>query len=87
MTSTYLLDLHAMTAQRLAGPPTSIENGWVAADLRGDRQTIPLLAVPTVQVGHPLVLLLDVRGDGIPTVRTSTPVQAITAIPDDERPE
>ena len=48
------------------------------AALRRDCEQVPLLGVVLCRVGEPFVCLLDVRGDGVPTLRRSTPVQEIT---------
>ena len=45
--------------------------------LRADGDWVPLLAVFDLEVGRPMVLLLDVRGDGRPTFRFSTRVVRI----------
>lgn len=57
-----------------AGEPP---DGWTAADLRKDRERIPVLHFTEPVVGEPWRLVLDVRGDGIPTVRSTTPVRAV----------
>lgn len=46
-----------------------------ASDLRKDDEAHPLLEIlqPPV-VGRSMILLIDVRGDGVATVRTTTPV-------------
>ncbi|MFD1210735.1 hypothetical protein ACFQ36_01600 [Arthrobacter sp. GCM10027362] len=48
-----------------------------AADLRRDGETLPLLAIGQLQLGRPGALVIDVRRDGIPTVRGTTPVVSI----------
>ena len=45
--------------------------------LRADGDWVPLLAVLALEVGRPMVLRLDVRGDGRPTIRVSTRVVRI----------
>lgn len=50
------------------------------AGLRRDGETLPLLAVGQLQLGQPGALLLDVRRDGIPTVRNTTPVVSIERV-------
>lgn len=76
-TSTYVLDLDAMTATRLPGTGAGALPGLPpveTADLRRDAEPIPLLARPEPVVGRPLELLLQVREDGIPTVRVTNVV-------------
>ena len=58
-----------------AGEPP---RGWTAADLRKDSERIPVLHWTEPVVGEQWRLILDVRGDGIQTIRTTTPVQAVT---------
>ena len=66
--SEYTLDmLHGLLKRR---PITG-------AQLRADGDWVPLLAVLALEVGLPMVLLLDVRGDGRPTIRVSTRVVRI----------
>ena len=45
--------------------------------LRADGDWVPLLGVLDLEPGRPMVLLLDVRGEGQPTIRISTPVVRI----------
>jgi hypothetical protein len=64
--TTYLLDPDARTVLRIPAQQ--------GGELRCDAEPIPLLHRPTVVLGEPMVLLLRIRDDGIPTVRTTTPV-------------
>ena len=64
--SQYLLDL----GER---PMSTRFGGWDASHLRRDSDAVPLLGLASVEVGQPMVLLLDIRGDGIVTRRTTTP--------------
>lgn len=52
----------------------------VGVALRRDSRWIPVRQVLLLQVGAPMVLVLDVRGDGVATVRQSTPVVRILRI-------
>ncbi|MFD1210746.1 hypothetical protein ACFQ36_01660 [Arthrobacter sp. GCM10027362] len=52
------------------------------ADLRRDGETLPLLSIGRLQLGHPGTLVIDVRRDGIPTLRNTTPVVAIVRLED-----
>lgn len=71
--STYLIDMDARHVTRCAGQVPE----WPAAVLRRDGDTIPLLQVlETVTSARPMRLVLDVRGDGVVTVRETTPVTA-----------
>lgn len=46
--------------------------------LRGDEELIPLLDAACAGLGEPLVMLLAIRDDGMPTLRTTSPVVSIT---------
>jgi hypothetical protein len=67
----YDLDLDAKTVTRYAGD--------TASQLRKDGQTVPLLETPTGApvVGLPFVMVIDVRGDGVETIRTTTRVTKV----------
>lgn len=51
-----------------------------AADLRRDGEAIRLLKIVEMQVGRRGLMWLDVRLDGIPTLRGTTPVLSITCL-------
>jgi hypothetical protein len=68
--SIYELDLDNSTVQRLPSQG--------AAQLREDANAVPLLALRPPRVGEPMVMLIDVRSDGIETLRCTTPVINIT---------
>jgi hypothetical protein len=50
---------------------------WEAVPLRRDGETVPLLGIIELQLGRRAVFRIDVRGDGIETTRTTTPVSAM----------
>lgn len=80
-TSSYIVNLTENTVTRIPGdlatpPLTDI----ITATLRRDNTTVPLLMLRLCRVGEPMQLLLDIRGDGIPTLRTTTIVQSIEPI-------
>lgn len=80
-TSTYIIDVEAMTATRLAGGAGSLDGEDVPRfALRRDETTVPLLAVPAPVVGQPCDLLLDLRGDGIRTLRRTSWVCHVTQL-------
>jgi hypothetical protein len=79
-TSRYVLDHVLMSAMRLPGGGGGAVDGLpppVLAHLRCDAEALHLLAWPEPRVGEPMTLLLHVREDGIPTVRTTTIVREI----------
>lgn len=83
-TSVYDLDYTAMTATRLnPAPQARVGGGWLRYDLRRDGDPIPLLEIPDITLGQPMLLVLNVRGDGIETERLTTPVVQIEPLPAD----
>ena len=80
-TSTYVIDVDAMTATRLPGGAGSLDGSSVPRfGLRQDQQPIPLMRVPAPVIGQPCDLLLDVRGDGIATLRRTSWVCHVTQL-------
>ncbi len=79
-TSTYLLDLDARLVTRVpdagAGTPDGL-SGVSIASLRRDHEPIPLIELVRCEPGQPMRVLLDVREDGISTMRTTTTVRNI----------
>lgn len=74
----YLLDLDARRVTRV--PDAGIGNPGgrppsVTSSLRRDYEPVLLMELVSCEVGVPMQLLLDVRRDGIPTLRTSTCVR------------
>lgn len=75
-TSVYLIDTAARTATRL---PRHREDDVERqreprSELRCDGEAVPLLAISPITVGQPMTLVLGLREDGVPTLRTTTPV-------------
>jgi hypothetical protein len=80
-TSTYIVDVEAMTATRLAVGAGSLDGARVPRyELRRDGKPMRLLVLPAPVVGEPWDLVLDVRGDGVPTVRRTTLVCHVTQL-------
>lgn len=77
-TSIYLLDLDAKRVTRVpdagAGPPAGFSPAAIAA-LRRDHESVPLLKLITCVVGEPMRMLIDLRRDGVCTLRTTTVVR------------
>lgn len=65
----YEIDLEAMQVRRLLQGD--------AGELRRDGQQMKLLSLHRVLVSHPMVMLLDLREDGVATIRTTSPVTRI----------
>lgn len=74
-TSAYVLDLDAMTCLRYPGMGGNSDPVYPTAKLRRDAEPVPLLSVDRLELGESMVLSLGIRGDGIPTQRTTTPVR------------
>ena len=67
-TSSYELDLDARTVRRTPGAgagPTVDLPAPLVADLRRDNDVVPLIALDRCKVGVPVVMVVDVRGDGL----------------------
>ncbi|WP_156133828.1 hypothetical protein [Pseudarthrobacter phenanthrenivorans] len=64
-------------------PPTEDYADLSVSKLRKDGTEIPLLAIGRLTVGEPAQLVLDVRGDGVVTVRETTPVLSIRQLSGD----
>jgi hypothetical protein len=83
-TSIYLLDLDDQRVTRVpdagAGPPPGFHAVPIAA-LRCDHEPVPLLALISCAVGHPMRMIIDVRRDGIGTLRTTTIVRRLRQLP------
>lgn len=79
-TALYELDLHVNRMVRHRRPEPGSLFGLSApqvASLRGDGQPVALLAVIRCALGEPMLLALDLRGDGILTLRETTTVLRI----------
>src|SRR5690625_1036138 len=70
--SRYLIDLDSRTCTRLPNLPGRIQ------ELRRDGEELPLRRIDQCRFGEPGALLLDVRGDGISTLRVTSIVRRIT---------
>ncbi|MBO0693008.1 MAG: hypothetical protein J2P58_08935 [Acidimicrobiaceae bacterium] len=84
-TSRYFLDLDTHEVMRHPGGGKERPRGWdggpSVATLRADGDVVPLRSVAQCRLGESLVLVLDLRGDGVVTIRQSTQVTAIEAVP------
>ncbi len=76
-TSVYLLDEGRGTIRRLPGEaPLGDSEVWLAL-LRRDGEEVPLMRILQLEVGLPMQVIIDVRGDGILTHRETTLVRDI----------
>ena len=80
--STYLFDLDGRTATRYpgTGPAAEEDDDWLVADLRRDGEPISLIGLDRCQVGERLIAVLDIRRDGVVTVREATIVVTISFV-------
>lgn len=76
-TSAYLLDLGEMFAQRFPGKPAG---DVLVSYLRRDEDKIELIEIMMLELGEPMVLVLNLRGDGVVTIRATTLVQEISPL-------
>lgn len=75
----YVIDLKNETSIRT--PRKDVEAADVyAADLRRDNEEVKVISLVSLQVGEPMVLVLDIRQDGVETLRQTTNVQSITEV-------
>lgn len=88
--SSYLLELEESGAGMVVrhvgdgqGPAPEAEDlrPALAAGLRRDGDPIPVLSADVPVVGRPWTLKLDIRGDGVPTIRNTTFVRQVVADP------
>ena len=79
-TSLYLVDLDAQLVTRVpdagAGSPPG-SSPVAIASLRRDYEPVTLIELIECQLDRPLSMLLDVRRDGVPTLRVSTQVREL----------
>jgi hypothetical protein len=68
--SAYVIDFDNMTSKRTPNPSEEDDD----KNLRKDGEERPLLAASDIAIGSDMILMLDIRGDGIPTRRWTSPV-------------
>lgn len=86
LTSRYFLDLDTHQMMRQPGGGNAGRYGWDSgppsvAALRRDGDVVPLRSIANCRVGESLVLYLDLRGDGVVTMRQATQVVSIEGAP------
>lgn len=55
-------------------------DGLVPRDLRRDSEALAIERIIHLEVGSPAIFILDVRRDGVPTLRTTSPVLTLERI-------
>lgn len=84
----YALDLVAMKLKRMPrSRPIDVENSQhtlraVVATLRKDNEAIPFEFMAPLEIGKPAQFLLQIRDDGVQTIRTTTDVLNIVITED-----
>lgn len=81
----YVLDLEKETAIRTPRKDVTAEDVY-AADLRRDNEEVKIISLVTLKIDEPMVMVLDIREDGIETIRTTTNVKEVTEIYEKEKP-
>jgi hypothetical protein len=87
-TAIYLLDREVAVLKRFPrDAPLDVENSPHAlpaavAALRKDGEAIPFKLLSPMAVGKPVIFQLQIRDDGVPTIRTTTDVVRITVAED-----
>lgn len=66
--SAYVIDFQKMTATRNPNPYDEDQE----KNLRKDGEERPLIGISEIAIGSDMILILDVRGDGVPTRRWRT---------------
>jgi len=80
-TSSYLFDFDDRTVTRYPGVGAGASEGELPVSyLRRDGEQVRLLELARCTVGERLIAVLDVRRDGVVTVRESTFVVTITRV-------
>jgi hypothetical protein len=84
----YALDLVAFKLKRFPrSEPVDVENSQhtlraVVASLRMDGEAIPFSFLAPLEIGKPAQFLLQIRDDGVQTIRTTTDVLNIVITED-----
>lgn len=82
-TAIYMLDLVSQKLKRYPrDSPVVVEDSWhllpaAVAALRKDGEAIPFQFLAPLEVGKPAQFLLQIRSDGVQTVRVTTDVLKI----------
>jgi hypothetical protein len=83
-TSRYVVNFDERWVRRCAGdgvgPDPQEKTPPLLAQLRRDGDTIELLGMDLMEVGLPMVMYLNLRRDGVVTMRRTTNVMKITQI-------
>lgn len=75
--SVYVLDIGPESSSLVRSSQHQTLGEWEAVPLRRDGEAVPVLGVIQLQIGRRAIFRLDIRGDGVETTRTTTPVLAI----------
>jgi hypothetical protein len=72
LNATYVIDLEHMKVLRLPD-----KNAQGALEMRRDAEEVTLYEVPTPIIGERMEMLIQVREDGLPTLRSTSQVTEI----------
>lgn len=73
-TAVYVID---RLEKKLRRYPRAEAVGWNIAQLRMDGEAIPYIELGNIAIGEPAQFVLQIRDDGVQTIRTTTPVISI----------
>ena len=79
VTAVFVIDLGARTIRRSTQAGRR-SGSYVAVEMRGDGAELPLIALIRCRIGESMVALVEVL-TGTVTIRLSTPVRRLEAIP------
>lgn len=77
-TSVYKINLEQKTVVRNPQEDFVPSAEVFRSKLRRDDEEIALISIQEIKIGRPMVMILDIRQDGIPTARQTTIVTEIT---------
>ena len=80
-TSAYVLDLDEMTCARYPGMGVGTDDpDFLVVARRKDDVAVPLLALEQLELHESMIMYLDIRQDGVVTMRSTTPVMSCERI-------
>lgn len=78
--SEYVLDIGPASSSLVRCSRCQTVGEGESVPLRRDGENVPLLGIIQLQLGCRAIFRIDVRGDGIETTRTTTPVRVIRRV-------
>lgn len=77
-TSVYKIDFDENKVVRNPQEGLELPDDVILSELRKDDEAIDLISIQEIVLGEPMIMVLDIRKDGIPTLRHTTYVTEIT---------